>query len=72
MLELQESFSFLVCDLLSVRKLARILHTGTVTCDDTVISQESKYAPNSSSSYRDYETSRVMKSDNHVSYEEEP
>ncbi|KAI0981380.1 hypothetical protein GJ496_009466 [Pomphorhynchus laevis] len=54
----------------SVRKLARIPQTGTVTGDDTVISQEYEYAPNSPTSYRDYETSGVAKSDNHVSHEE--
>ncbi|KAI0978604.1 hypothetical protein GJ496_005166 [Pomphorhynchus laevis] len=54
----------------SVRKLARIPQTSTVACDDTVISQESEYASNSPSSYRDYETSRVAQSDNHVSHEE--
>ncbi|KAI0980707.1 hypothetical protein GJ496_011300 [Pomphorhynchus laevis] len=55
----------------SVHKLERIPQTGIVTGDDTVISQESEYAPNSLSSYRDYETSRVAQSDNNVSHEKE-
>ncbi|KAI0985555.1 hypothetical protein GJ496_005674 [Pomphorhynchus laevis] len=40
----------------SGRKLTRIPQADTATGDDTVISQDSEYASNSPSSYRDYET----------------